>query len=359
MIKRIIAACLIFLLLFMHTTGMAAETVAEVLSSGIGSITFEYGANIHVNAVVEIPTNVANVSNDKIGTYTVSVMENACDSLQPNCFSDLKVVQIAYDATFQKEFEWDMAPIRYVYENGNSLTIASYETFIWAGKDAEKYQQLFGYHADWFKDMSRNELSFMTKEEARRLATDYLKNVNIVNPQPYDVYSAGISEIEAVTRKMTEGGHGKAISVFEEPTIENEAYYIVLKAAFDGIPSINTPDSYICINQNGVVAAFVSHITGAPVNVTWHSVMLSAPEALDVFIDQYAEVLQNVYVNQITLGYVEDYSRTDYTKFQTCYVPCWKISYDMEAFMSPELNKESEIVFPKTMIINALDGSIY
>ena len=105
-----------------------------------------------------------------------------------------------------------------------------------------------------------------------------------------------------------------------------------------------------------MVAASVDHITGEIVDTAWYTDMLSAQDALDIFIDQYKEVLQNVYVDQIILGYAEDYSKLDYTKWQTSYVPYWKIIYRLEAVSSTAIN---QLFIPKSMMINAIDGSIF
>ena len=207
--KSVLAIC-ILLFLSIQASAMAVEKVAQVFSSENNAIKQECEEFLHINATIKLPQNI---SKTEIGVYTVSIFENIYDVLIPSLFSNQKVVHSETISPFQKEFEWDMAPVYYTYENGDRLSIIRNNMISWHGEDAYKYEQLFSCTASWFEDMPEGSLSFMSRSEALDLAQKWIETIGIKSPSLYKIYSVGVSEIEALNAELTRDEHGKAIAI--------------------------------------------------------------------------------------------------------------------------------------------------
>lgn len=299
------------LVLSIQTFALASAPLSQVLSTAPKEMVAELTTYIHVDAALILP-DAENVT--EIGTYVVAIPRDSRDV------------------------------------RDRSLTLS--------GTNSDKYSQLFGYKSDWFSDMPTDTLSFMSREAAVQIAADFLEEHDIANPSIYQTYAIRVAQIETLTAAMGVSNHGTSIAHFEKPGLQDEAYYVVLAPSFGGISALKVPDSYICINREGMVSAQVNSITGELIDFTPYAEILTPQEAIALFAEHFSEETRNIYVDKITLGYREDFSRLDLAALQTTYVPYWKIDYRIVAVTSPEPAGENAFYIPRALYIDVHDGSV-
>lgn len=350
--RTTVRVLLALIMLFFPVRGLCVTLVSQVLSDTPSQVSSEPSEFIHIDATISMPEKHLVPS---LGTYMITLM-NPRNEIDPKSFTKLKVVEMN-DNT---EVEESSSLITYRFEGGEWL-VFDIGSISWEGLNGRKYNQLFVYRSGWFKDLPSRKLGFSDSDKAKQVALEHLQTWNIANRTVIKTYSLGMSEIEQLTTEMTKSDHGASIDVFNDPQQEDEAYFFLIGYMFNDIASVGETDSYICVNDSGVVAANIARCSNHITQIEEHVQMLTLNDALDQFVKYVSEIKQHIYVHQIAFGYYQDTNESDYTNQTLTYKPYWYVEYQMKPSAPPVSSTKNTDDFRinKAVVIDAITGKVH
>lgn len=344
------------LLCMLPLAAFAKVNVEEVMAHTSTAMNRQLRANVQAQAHVTLPQGGIK----EVYTYRVSFLED---------FSQIpleSLTQSPVTSQIEEKGQCSLAKgaytppsFTYYFENGKELTAVPGVIQYGQDKEGKKYSQLFNYSSGWLEDTRPKNLPFMTMEEAAVKAQNLLAAWGLTQPRIVGVYALDIEDIMERNALMTQGSDSMGIDIFENPALENQAYYVVLNTLFEGEPVLDWEKSYICINQKGIAAMeiFLAAV-GEEEKKSTHLDILSPWEALEVFAAEKEESGAYYILTGLTLGYKKD------IKGEDTYSPHWLVEYQIDLIKSKNggitkegLKQGKSAVF--RAYVNALTGEMF